>query len=369
VFVVDTSGSMEGTSIEQARAALEQGLGFLQQDERFNLIAFSSRARRLFDESMPARSPYLDEARDFIDGLQAGGGTDMAPALHAAMSLPRAGDLLRQIVFITDGSVGNERELLLQIGERIANGRLFTVSIGSAPNAWFMRKAARIGRGSHTHIGHRDEVTLRMASLWARIENPAVQDLCVDWGMPAEYYPEIIPDLYAGEPLWLFARLPREPATVTLCGELMGQPWETTTSPLPVAGSESLATMWARHKIEALQDSRIFGTAPDVVREQVLQVALDFGLLSPYTSLFAVDRTPSRPESESSTSEEVPGLLPSGSGVSSAFTQTATGWPGRLALATLTLLIAGGMLLYLPPSRARGCVPPGDRSPVPSSSS
>ena len=101
-----------------------------------------------------------------------------------------------------------------------------------------------------------------MAALWARIENPAVQNLCVDWGMEAEFYPEIIPDLYAGEPLWLYARLPLEPRQVTLCGELDGRYWETSGRVSPAAGGEGLATLWARSKIEALEDSRMFGVDP-----------------------------------------------------------------------------------------------------------
>ena len=269
------------------------------------------------------------------------------------MDLPLHAGLLRQIVFITDGSVGNEADLLLQIGEKLGDSRLFTVAIGSAPNLWFMRKAAEIGRGTHTLIGRQAEVGERMAALWARIENPAVEDLCVDWGMEAEFYPEIIPDLYAGEPLWLHARLPLEPRQVTLCGELDGRYWETTARVSPAPGGEGLAVMWARSKIEALEDSRIFGVDPALVRLRALDVALDFGLLTPYTSLVAVDRSPVRPIGAAAGSEDVPGLLPAGSSTAVGFSQTATGWPLRLALALLSLFIATGMLLYLPPSRAR----------------
>jgi Ca-activated chloride channel family protein len=226
VFVIDTSGSMSGTSMKQAKAALKLGLQFLGPDDRFNLIRFSSDSERLFRESEPVYPAFMREAEEFIEDLSADGGTVMAPALSMALNLPRQDGLLRQIVFVTDGSIGNEQELLLQIGEELRDSRLFTVSIGSAPNAWFMRKSAEIGRGSHTHIGHVDEVAERITSLWSRIENPAVQNVCVDWGMDAEFYPEVIPDLYAGEPLWVQARLPRVPREVMVCGELDGRYWE-----------------------------------------------------------------------------------------------------------------------------------------------
>jgi Ca-activated chloride channel family protein len=361
VFIIDTSGSMEGTSIDQARAALRQGLRYLGPDDRFNLIEFNSNASVLFEESVPAYPSFLDEAADFIDGLSANGGTVMAPALNLAMGLPEQNALLRQIVFITDGSVGNEQDLLLQIGEQLRDSRLFTVSIGSAPNAWFMRKAAEIGRGSHSQIGKLDEVEERMSSLWARIENPAIQNICVDWGMDAEFYPEIIPDLYAGEPLWLHARLPLEPREVTLCGELDGRYWETVSRVLPGSGGGNLESLWARSKVEALEDSRIFGANPDDIRLAVLDLALEFRLLTQYTSLIAVDKTPTRPVGAGLDSSEIPSLLPAGSSLATGFSQTATGWLTQLVLAFISVLLTTGMLLYRPPSRAKAG---GDRLPM-----
>ena len=368
VFVVDTSGSMEGTSIQQAKAALQQGLGYLGQDDRFNLIHFNSNSHQLFPESVPLYSSYLLEAESFIESLEANGGTNMAPALDDALNLPPQAGLLRQIVFITDGSVGNEGELLLQIGEDLRDSRLFTVSIGSAPNSWFMRKAAETGRGSHTHIGRLNEVEERMSLLWSQIQYPALQDICVDWGMDAEFYPEIVPDLYAGEPLWLYARLPYQPRDVTICGELEGRPWQQKSSLLAGGGSENLATLWARSKVEALEDSRIFGVGPEFIRNEVTKLALNFGLLTPYTSLVAVDRTPSRPQGEQLKQDSIPSLLPAGSSATSAgFSQTATGWVAQLILSFISLLVATGMMLFSPPSgKSRAA---GARSPMATSHS
>jgi Ca-activated chloride channel family protein len=362
VFIVDTSGSMEGVSLTQAKAALKHGLAYLGEGDSFNLIEFNSDSHLLFQESMPVYTSYLLEADAFIDDLVANGGTDMAPALDMALNLPQQAGLLRQVVFITDGSVGNEGELLLQIGEELRDSRLFTVSIGSAPNSWFMRKAAETGRGNHTHIGRLNEVEESMSGLWSKIQNPAIKNICVDWGMDAEFYPEVIPDLYAGEPLWLTARLPYEPHEVTICGELEGRPWQQSSRILPGAGSENLATLWARSKIESLEDSRIFGENPAFIRDAVTDVALEFGLLTPYTSMVAVDKTSSRPADSSLDSEEIPNLLPAGSAAAvSGFSQTATGWVAQLILSLITLLIATGMILFTVPFRTNrpdGVSPP-----------
>jgi Ca-activated chloride channel family protein len=151
--------------------------------------------------------------------------------------------------------------------------------------------------------------------------------------------------------LWLYARLPLEPQEVSLCGELDGRPWETVSRLSPQEGTEALATLWARGKIEALEDSRIFGVDPAEVRRQVVDLALRFGLLTPYTSLVAVDRTPARPRAERLEVAGVPGLLPAGSTTAAGFAGTATGWPAQLALSLLSLFIATGMLLFATPSR------------------
>jgi Ca-activated chloride channel family protein len=360
VFIIDTSGSMQGLALRQAKAALYQGLSWLEPDDRFNLVEFNSTSYTLFPGSVAPDGSYLEEALNFIDDLEADGGTNMSPALKDAMTLPAQPSLFRQIVFVTDGSIGNEEQLLQQIAADLGDSRLFTVSIGSAPNTGFMRKAAAIGRGSHTHIGQLEDVAENMNKLWQRIESPALQNIEVDWGVPADFYPEIIPDLYAGEPLWLVARLERLPGQVHLSGDLNGERWEQETGPHPGAGSDNLATLWARARIEALQDSRLFmDTDAEAVRQNIIDLALEFGLLTPYTSLVAVDNTPVRPAGESLAQNDIPNLLPAGSSSQlSGFSSTATGWQGQLAGALTLLLLAASMLWFSTPSHRPRFSPP-----------
>jgi len=351
ILVIDTSGSMEGASLAQARAALSHALDSLGPDDYFNLLEFNSSTEQLFDQSVPVTQTALYVAQNFIGSLDANGGTDMAPALETALNMPETPRLMRQVVFITDGAVGNETELLQMVAQDLGNSRMFTVAIGHAPNNWFMRKTAEIGRGSYVHIGKPEEVEEQMSALWGRIQLPALTDICVNWGEAAEFYPEIIPDLYAGEPLWLLARLPSEPTMVGLCGNLDGLDWELNVNgwdaAAPGPGGDNLAKLWARKKIEALEDSLMFGADPELTQLEITRLALDYGLLTRHTSLVAVDKTPRRGQDESLVQSDIPGLLPAGSTAQfAAFPSTATGWVAQLLLSLLVLLLATSMLVF-----------------------
>src|SRR3546814_299230 len=117
----------------------------------------------------------------------------MLPALALALDDAPAAGRLQQVVFLTDGAVGNEEALLRVVAERLGERRLFTVGIGSAPNSYFMRKAAEVGRGSFTHIGDLREVKPRMAALLTKLEQPALTDLRVGWPLTAGKRIELYP--------------------------------------------------------------------------------------------------------------------------------------------------------------------------------
>lgn len=351
ILIIDTSGSMEGRPLQQARRALLHALKSLGPEDYFNLLEFNSQTEQLFDESVPATPTSLYIAQNFINGLHANGGTDMKPALKTALDMPELRELMRQVVFITDGAVGNESDLLKTVAERLGESRMFTVAIGHAPNTWFMRKAAEIGRGSYTRIGKLDEVEQRMSALWERIRVPALTDICVDWGEAAEFYPEIIPDLYAGEPLWLIARLPSEPTIISLCGNFNGQDWDLDVNGWDAAktppSADNLAILWARKKIESIEDSLMFGADRELSELEITGTALEFGLLTRFTSLVAVDKTPRRDMTEAMAKSDVPGLLPAGtSNQLAGYPNTATGWKAQLLLSLFALLLSASLLWF-----------------------
>ncbi|MEE4270774.1 MAG: marine proteobacterial sortase target protein [Thermoanaerobaculales bacterium] len=313
VFVIDTSGSMGGASIRQARQALELALDSLRPEDWFNVIEFNSSTRRLFRSSRQALPVNIDEARAWVRRLDASGGTQMMPALMAALEDSVEHTHLRQVVFITDGCVGNEEGLFQAIVANLGRSRLFTVGIGSAPNAHFMERAAGFGRGSSTFIERPSEAALRMGELFAKIENPVLADVELAWPDPGtEAWPERIPDLYVGEPLVVVARMGTMHGDLTASGVLDDSRWNTAVALDANAKGAGINRLWARRKIAALMDRKVTGTPEAEVRERVLEVALEHGLVSRYTSLVAVDVTPTRPSAEGLSTRAVPTNLPAG---------------------------------------------------------
>ena len=213
ILVIDTSGSMHGTSIEQARQAVLLALSGLQPSDRFNVIQFNSVTHALFPNSVDASSHRLRQAQAYVGSLQADGGTEMRTALEKALLSDFDDNYLRQIIFVTDGSVGNEEALFQLIDTELGTARLFTVGIGSAPNGWFMAKAAEAGRGTYTFISALHEVNEKMARLFRKLERPQVTNIDIQWpkGTIVDAYPATVPDLYSGEPVVIKARLDKRP--------------------------------------------------------------------------------------------------------------------------------------------------------------
>ena len=233
LIIIDTSGSMSGESLRQAKQAVSLALGRLNPADRFQLIEFNSVARPMTRKPLWADSDAIVRARDWIDGLNAQGGTEMLPALELALeNQERRPGMIRQVIFLTDGMVSNERELARLVGRRIGESRLFPVGIGSAPNGHLLRLLARQGRGSVTHVDGAEDVSEAMEGLFRMIERPALTDVTVDHDDPgAEIYPRSIPDLYAGEPVLVTIRHSRPEAGLRVEGRIGSRKLARTLEP------------------------------------------------------------------------------------------------------------------------------------------
>ena len=316
VFVIDNSGSMGGTSIVQAKASLLYALGRLQPNDRFNVIRFDDTMDVLFAASVPADAEHLGRATAFVSALQAAGGTEMVPAMQAALTdtANNETDHVRQVVFLTDGAIGNEQQLFETITAMRGRSRVFMVGIGSAPNTYLMTRASELGRGAFTHIGSVDQVEERMRGLFSKLENPAVTGLSAKFSdAAADITPAVIPDLYRDEPLVLAAKLDKLAGSVEIKGRIGDRPWSVTLPIANAAEGKGLSKLWARRKISDAEIARTMRQeSPEEADKTILALALEHQLVTRLTSLVAVDQTPSRPDGEPLKLAELPINLPAG---------------------------------------------------------
>ena len=281
-------------------------------------------------------------------------------------------------MFLTDGSIADETRLLGLIRRDVGDARLFTVGIGAAPNGWFLDKAAEAGRGAALAIRDVDDVQDAVAALLGRLERPVLTDIEVqfpDGG--GEPYPSRVPDLYADAPLMVVARLDgagREAVVTGWRGEerfvrriALGGDGSVTgngdgdgdgrdaggdgigrEAPAGDPVAPSIAMHWARAKVASLLDEQRESVDPERHRDAITTLALDVGLITPYTSFVAVEETPSRPDGAVRGDADVANLVPRGNAMMDtvAMPRGAAGIDTLGLVATLAALL-GSALLWL----------------------
>ncbi|MBK9595633.1 MAG: marine proteobacterial sortase target protein [Rhodocyclales bacterium] len=346
VFVIDTSGSMSGSSIAQAKEALELAIARLNEQDSFNVIEFNSTARALYPEARPASAANREHAIRWVRKLQSQGGTEMALALNLALNGRENPGRVRQVIFLTDGAVGNEDGLFKLIQDKLGDSRLFTVGIGSAPNSHFMGKAAQTGRGTFTYIGKIEEVKEKMGGLFAKLESPVLKGIDIAWPGSVEAWPKRVPDLYLGEPIVVSALLDKMEGDIRLSGLRGDAPWQAKLQLADARTGKGMGVLWAREKIQSHIDSLRDGGKEEEVRDAVVDIALAHHLVSKYTSLVAVDKTPVRPKEDELKSGAIPTNLPEGWEYDKVFgelPQGATDSRWNLLAGFLSLLLALGL--------------------------
>jgi Ca-activated chloride channel family protein len=335
LFIIDSSGSMGGAPMRQAKASLQRALQRLKPGDRFNITDFDSQHTLLFDQPATVTDASRQQAQRFVDSLHAGGGTHMLPALSATLAQPTSDGYLRQVIFITDGAVGNENGIFRALHEQLGEARLFTVGIGSAPNSHFMTRAAQFGRGSFTYINDQNQVQQGMDTLFRRLESPLMRNLQVQLpdNVVAERWPQKLPDLYAGEPLLVAMKLSAPTDRVIVSG-YSHQQWQQPVT-LPVSSNHpGTASLWARRKIADLMDRITLGAPETDIAPQITQVALRHQLVSRYTSFIAVEETVSRPAYEPLLQDTLRNQAPHG-----------TAWPSTATPAPLLWRLTGVLLI------------------------
>ncbi|NNC67578.1 MAG: marine proteobacterial sortase target protein [Gammaproteobacteria bacterium] len=347
IYVIDTSGSMSGESMQQAKQALLLGLSQLKSEDWFNIIQFNSYTEAFSEQALPARENNIERAKSYVHSLHADGGTEIAAALNTALSNVSKSERIRQVIFLTDGSVGNEKQLFKIIKRKLDNSRLFTVGIGSAPNSYFMSEAASLGRGTFTYIGKIEEVQEKISQLFQKLNHPVLSDVEMIWKDESDidYWPNPIHDLYIGEPLIVSLKLPKDQKQLIIKGNTSQTEWSTK---LPITNggkATGLNVLWARNKIQSLSQKISHGADPEKIKQVITELGLEHHIVTKHTSLVAVDVTPTKPSDIASKNKAVPVKKPHGWNMKTPgnIPQGATSSQMNLVLGIL-LLIIGFML-------------------------
>lgn len=351
IFIIDTSGSMQGRSIQQAKASLIQALSLLTSQDSFNIIAFDSTSQQLFSTNEMVSKQTITKAQHFIKQLSAGGSTQMYRPLNNALAMAKSSDqqlsAIRQLVFITDGAVSNEFELMKLLQTRLGNARLFTIGIGAAPNGYFMKKAAQFGRGSYVFIQNLNEVQNKVSALMKKISQPVLSNIALildqKIAQQVEIYPKKLPDLYAGEALQITIKSPLPINSIQLEGNTAAATWCQQLLLNGQKPARGTSTLWARQKIADLLDGLVTGENPAQVKQQVLATSIEHQIISPYSSFVALEKqTGDQPllannlliNNKTSASNPLKIAIP----------QTALGWQQQLLFGLLLLTLAGLLL-------------------------
>ena len=318
VFLLDKSGSMSGAPIERAKAVMARALEASGPDDTFQIIAFDGAAQSMTDGSVPATPENVARGLAWLDQLQGGGGTEMLRGIRAALAQPADPLRLRMVVFCTDGFIGNEAEIIEAVGKLRGSARVFGFGIGSSVNRYLIEGVGRAGRGTSEVVDLNESPEPTVQRLFKRLDRPVLTDLeaTFEGAEVTDLLPARLPDLFAGQPLMLAGRVSGgAPHHVVLRGKLGQAPWSAriavTASPSLAGGGPVAGTLWARRRVEALLDAQPTAPPRDAI-EEVVATALQFKLVTKYTSLVAVERElrvdPALPLSRS----VVPGLLPQG---------------------------------------------------------
>lgn len=293
-FVFDVSGSMEGVKIDQARSALKACLNLMNPGDGAYVVAFN-------DGLNPWRGAVVElddgtraEATRFVDGLVAGGGTNIQDAVISALDLLSRSERPTAIVFLTDG-LGNRpaEETLAAVAARHDDTRIFAFGVGPDVNQAFLERLGRENRGSYTAIRGDVPIDAAVRDFYSQISRPVLTDLRLDFGavVPNRTYPAVLPDVYKGQRLVIAGRYRGAgPQTLTVSGRIGG---EERVLSLPVdfptrdTAHPWVARLWAKQRVEnLLADIRMYGETPEA-RDEIVALSTEYRFATPYTSLVA----------------------------------------------------------------------------------
>jgi Ca-activated chloride channel family protein len=342
IFVIDRSGSMSGFPIEKAKEAMRLAIENLNPKDTFNLMSFAGGTGRCFDAPVPNTPENRALALRYLADLHGQGGTEMMPAIHAALDGAAPAGRVRIVAFMTDGYIGNDFEIIDAVRQRAGTARVFAFGIGNSVNRFLLDGMAHAGRGAVEYVTLQSDAEAAVSRFRDRIQAPVLTDIAIDWGhLPvSDVYPRQLPDLFSETPLLIHARL-TGPArdTLVLRGRTAQGPFERRIPVAPTAAAphDALPSMWARAAVEDLMQRERGavqrGEVPAAIREEITALGVTYHLITQFTSFVAVEEMHTTLGGEATT-VAVPVEMPAGVSYEGVFGEAgAMGGVRTLALA------------------------------------
>ena len=320
IFVVDISGSMHGFPLDTAKTLMRELIGKLRPSDTFNVLLFSGSNRFLSPKSVPATQANVEQAIRTIDEEGGGGSTELIPALQRVYAEPKAADVSRTVVVVTDGFVTVEREAFELVRRNLSQANLFSFGIGSSVNRHLMEGLARAGMGEPFVITEPSQAKAQAERFRKMIESPVLTSVKVRFeGLDVyDVEPAQLPDVLGERPVVVFGKwrgpLSRDAhAQVVIEGRSATGPYRNAV-PITAHGNQNTAALrylWARHRIAGLSDQEAL-EGNDVYRQRITELGLQYNLLTQYTSFLAVDEVVRNPAPQDAASVNQPSPLPQG---------------------------------------------------------
>jgi Ca-activated chloride channel family protein len=299
IFVLDTSGSMRGERIEQARAALDYCIQHLDRTDRFNIVTFGTDVKTFKNDLVDVTPENLKTARAFIEDVVAHGQTNIAGALQKALAGKAAVGRERIMIFVTDGAptVGERSpdKIIEQVKKQNNGTRIFVMGVGNDVNAHLLDQLAEVTDGSSEYFAPREELDAKVAALYDRLSHPVLSGVKVSFGESGaqQVLPSKVPVLFKGSEIMMVGRYKKGGKhTFTIAGTLAGRPVAyTCEANLPGGAGETsnefLAPLWAARQIGyLLQEIRLRGANKELI-EEVVRLSKQYGIVTEYTEFIA----------------------------------------------------------------------------------
>ena len=310
-FVLDTSGSMAGPKLAQAKKALQFCLANLGAADRFEVIRFSTEAESLFGGLVAADQVHIVRAQDFVDSLKPMGGTAIGDALGQALALHtrESGEGRRpyMVIFLTDGqpTVGETREDPLVDSLRGAGKtvRIFSFGIGNDVNTHLLDRIASETRAVSQYVLPAEDIELKVGGFYSKIKDPVLSDVSLTFTNAeslriTQMQPAVLPDLFNGDMLVVFGRYSGSGAAAArITGTFNGKPHQFTADvdfPAQRMDNAFIPRLWATRRVGWLLDEiRMHGESAEL-RDEVIHLAREFGIVTPYTAYLILEDEASR---------------------------------------------------------------------------